>query len=61
MNLCLPVSILQIALRLLVKNTTVQRLLGSLQVDISKTCELLNWKPPVSVGEGLCRAAQQRL
>ena len=56
-----PVSILIIASRLLGKSSIAQRLLGSLQVDISKTCTLLNWKPPLSVDEGLRRAAQQRL
>ncbi len=55
-----PVSILIIASRLLGKSSIAQRLLGSLQVDISETCILLNWKPPVSVDEGLRRAAQQR-
>jgi len=33
-----------------------RRLSGSLQVDISKTCALLGWTPPVSVDEGLHRA-----
>lgn len=56
-----PVSILIIASRLLGKSSIAERLLGSLQVDISKTCTLLNWKPPVSMDEGLRRAAQQRL
>ena len=57
----IPVSILNFALSLLGKRAIAQRLLGSLQVDISKTCALLNWMPPVSVDEGLRRAAQQRL
>jgi len=56
-----PVSLLVFAARLLGKKAVAQRLLGSLQVDISKTCELLDWKPPVSVDEGLRRAVQQRL
>lgn len=56
-----PVSVLITASSLLGKSSIAQRLLGSLQVDISKTCTLLNWKPPVSVDEGLRRAAQQRL
>lgn len=56
-----PVRILLIASRLLGKSSIAQRLLGSLQVDISETCTLLNWKPPVSVDEGLRRAVQQRL
>lgn len=56
-----PVSLLAFAARLLGKKAVAQRLLGSLQVDISKTCELLDWKPPVTVDEGLRRAAKQRL
>ena len=40
------------------KKAISQRLLGSLQVDIKKTCELLDWKPPVSVDEGLRRAVE---
>lgn len=56
-----PVSLLVIVARLLGKRAVAKRLLGSLQADISKTCELLDWKPPVSVDEGLRRAAQQRL
>lgn len=36
-----------------------QRLCGSLQVDIAKTQQLLGWKPPLSVDEGLRRAAER--
>lgn len=36
-----------------------QRLCGSLQLDISKTRQLLGWTPPVSVDEGLRRAAER--
>jgi nucleoside-diphosphate-sugar epimerase len=56
-----PVSILKIAFSSLGKRAIAHSLLGSLQLDINKTCEVLNWKPPVSVDEGLRRAAQQRL
>jgi nucleoside-diphosphate-sugar epimerase len=52
----IPVSMLIIASRLFGKSSTAQRLLGSLQVDITKTCTVLNWKPQVSVDEGLRRA-----
>lgn len=38
-----------------------QRLCGSLQVDISKARQLLEWAPPLSVAEGLRHAAQQFL
>ena len=56
-----PVGLLAFGAQLLGKREMFQSLCGSLQVDISKTCTLLNWKPPVSVDEGLRRAAQQRL
>ncbi|PXX88895.1 hypothetical protein DIT71_17055 [Marinobacter vulgaris] len=35
------------------KKALVQRLCGSLQVDISKTRQLLDWTPPFTVGQGL--------
>ena len=56
-----PVSWLAFVAKLLGKREMFQSLCGSLQVDISKTCTVLNWKPPVSVDEGLRRAVQQRL
>lgn len=50
-----PASLLLLGSTLLGKKAMAQRLLGSLQVDISKTRELLDWTPPVSVEEGLKR------
>lgn len=50
-----PAALLSVAARLLGKGAIAQRLLGSLQVDISKTREVLNWNPPVSVKDGLKR------
>jgi nucleoside-diphosphate-sugar epimerase len=41
---------------LLNRRDVVQRLLGSLRVDISKARTMLGWTPPVSVDEGLRRA-----
>lgn len=35
------------------KQSVAQRLCGNLQVDISKTYKLLNWKPPTKVADGL--------
>jgi nucleoside-diphosphate-sugar epimerase len=35
-----------------------QKLLGSLQIDASKTRELLNWAPPISLREGLRSVAR---
>lgn len=51
-----PKLLLQIGVALLNKSEIYQRLCGSLQVDITKTKDLLNWRPPLSVDEGLRRA-----
>lgn len=56
-----PEGLLAFGAHLLKKQEMFQSLCGTLQVDISKTCSLLDWKPPVSVDEGLRRAVQQRL
>lgn len=50
-----PAVLLQLGATVLGKKAMAQRLLGSLQVDISKTRDLLGWKPPISVEEGLRR------
>jgi nucleoside-diphosphate-sugar epimerase len=50
-----PPSLLMLGATLLGKKAVAQRLLGSLQVDISKARRLLGWQPPVSVEEGLRR------
>jgi len=54
-----PAGLLQFGATLLGKKAMAQRLLGSLQVDISKTCELLDWKPPYTVEEGLRRCFER--
>lgn len=54
-----PAGLLQFGATLLGKKAMAQRLLGSLQVDISKTCELLDWKPPYTVEEGLSRCFER--
>lgn len=53
-----PAGLLALAAFLLGKRDVAQRLCGSLQVDISKTRELLGWIPPVSVEEGLRKTAE---
>jgi len=50
-----PSSLLMLGATLLGKKAVAQRLLGSLQVDITKAREVLGWEPPVSVEEGLKR------
>lgn len=51
----IPVSalILQAGARLLGKRDVGQRLCSSLQVDISRTRELLGWTPPVTVDQAI--------
>lgn len=53
-----PAMLLKAGAALVGKPAIAQRLCGSLQVDISKTRQLLGWTPPLSVDEGLKRAAE---
>jgi nucleoside-diphosphate-sugar epimerase len=53
-----PESWLKLAAGLMGRADMAQRLCGSLQVDISKTSQLLGWVPPLTLGEGLAQAAQ---
>ena len=52
-----PASWLKLAATMVGKPDVAQRLCGSLQVDIEKTRRLLGWTPPLSLDEGLRRAA----
>lgn len=54
----LPVSpaLLRLGGRLTGRLAEVERLVGSLRVDIGHTCQTLDWKPPLPVAEGLRRA-----
>lgn len=54
-----PMFLIKYSLLLLGRREMFQSLCGSLQVDISNTCKLLDWKPPVSLNEALRRVAQQ--
>lgn len=54
----LPPALLKLGATGLNKPGIYQRLCGSLQLDIAKTRRLLGWTPPVSVDEGLRRAAE---
>jgi nucleoside-diphosphate-sugar epimerase len=51
-----PVSVLRVGASLLGRSDVARRLLGSLQVDMSKARRVLGWVPPISVDEGLRRA-----
>lgn len=52
-----PVPVLKAMARAAGKSGMVERLCGSLQVDITKAREVLGWKPPLTVDEGLARVA----
>lgn len=56
--LWVPAGAISLMAGLIGKKVISQRLLGSLQVDINKTSELLDWKPSVAVDEGLRRAVE---
>lgn len=53
-----PIVLLEAVATLLGQKAFLQRLCGSLQVDISKTKELLNWSPPLGVEEALHKTAK---
>ncbi|MDA9816928.1 NAD-dependent epimerase/dehydratase family protein [Alphaproteobacteria bacterium] len=49
----IPVIFLKFIASILRKKTVIDRLNESLQVDISKSKNLLNWTPPISIEKGL--------
>ena len=56
-----PGRFLEVGAAMLGKQALAQRLCGSLQVDISKTRQLLNWTPPVTVDQALRKTAEHFL
>ncbi|SEI23465.1 UDP-glucose 4-epimerase family protein [Pseudomonas asplenii] len=52
-----PTFFLEAVASLLGKKETLRRLVGSLQVDISKANELLGWRPVLSLEDGLKKTA----
>jgi nucleoside-diphosphate-sugar epimerase len=55
-----PPLILEKCAAILGKHTVAQRLCSSLQVDIEKTRNLLNWSPPITLNQGLKKAVEKR-
>ena len=53
-----PASWLKLAAAMVGKQDVAQRLCGSLQVDIQKTRQLLGWNPPLTLDQGLKKAAE---
>ena len=58
---CIPEGVLAIILRLIRRGPIAQRLCSSLQVDISKTKKILDWKPVVNVDDALQETADDFL
>ncbi|WP_434153604.1 UDP-glucose 4-epimerase family protein [Pseudomonas sp. JZ134] len=56
-----PEAFLEFSARALGKRAVAQRLCGSLQVDISKTKDLLQWSPIISVDKALKKTAERFL
>lgn len=54
----IPAPLLQLGAQMLGRKEISQRLLGNLQVNISKTKDMLDWTPLVSVDEGLHKTAE---
>lgn len=57
----IPVSLMTFSAKLLGKADVINRLFGSLQVDSSKTYELLGWKPVITMDEQLKKIADAYL
>jgi nucleoside-diphosphate-sugar epimerase len=51
-----PVSMLRLAGKVIGKSAEIERLVGSLEVDVSETRRVLGWTPPIDIREGLRRA-----
>ncbi len=51
-----PEALLKAGATLVGKRAAAERLCGNLQIDNRKACDLLGWRPPISVDEGLRRA-----
>jgi UDP-glucose 4-epimerase len=55
----IPVPTIRFMAQVLGKRNVAQRLCGSLQVDIQKTKDLLGWKPPFTLDQGLQKTVRQ--
>jgi nucleoside-diphosphate-sugar epimerase len=54
----IPLALLKLGATVFNKLSIYKRLCGSLELDITKTRQLLGWTPPVSVDDGLLKAAK---
>ncbi|MDB2655799.1 NAD-dependent epimerase/dehydratase family protein [Candidatus Pelagibacter bacterium] len=54
----MPIILIKFLAKILNKSSEVERLTGNLQVDCTYTCEVLNWKPPVDIKDGLRKTVE---
>ncbi len=52
-----PIGLMSVGARIIGRPAIAQRLFESLQVDISATCQALNWSPPLSVSAAMKETA----
>ena len=57
----IPTVILQALAKMVGQSSASERLLGSLQIDSSKARQLLGWKPPLTVEEGIALTTEYYL
>ncbi len=55
-----PITLLKFFGFICGRQNEIEKLLGSLQVDITLTKKILNWTPPISVKEGIRRMVQNK-
>jgi hypothetical protein len=48
-----PIPLLKLVGYIFRKSNDVDRLINSLEVDISHTCQILNWRPPFNIDREL--------
>jgi UDP-glucose 4-epimerase len=48
-----PEKVLRLVGMIMGRSAEIDRLCGSLHIDISKAKRILNWEPPLSVNDGL--------
>jgi len=53
----IPTFLIKLGAGILGKSNVAQRLCGSLQLDITKTKQVLGWSPPYTLDQGLAQAA----
>lgn len=56
-----PIALMHAGAKIIGKTELIEKICGDLQVDTSKNYDLLGWKPPISLQEGLRRLAMEKI